>query len=826
MSNSKKNQEKSDRDELPSIESMLKNLKIPKDNRDINILLLGETGVGKSTFINAFLNYISFASLSQAKNGKFQVVIPSQFTITDENYKERVIKVGEDHNESIEVGASATQACRSYVYPVKGSNLKIRLIDTPGVGDTRGIEQDNVNFENVLSFIGELKYLNAICILLKPNNSRLTVMFEFCIKQLLSRLEKSASENLIFVFTNTRSTFYRPGETLPSLKKLLGTVKGVDIACDKKNIFCTDNESFRFLAALKNKVQFTPTAVNNFSQSWTQSYEECLRMIKYIVGDANNPGIVPHDVKNTISVNEARRLIVQLSQPLAEIAQLINDNIRAVDAHKDHLKFTTTSLTELRSKLYIPIIDLKVTKLNQPTTVCTSVQCSKVYEVGGKKKWHYHQKCHSPCYLSNVPKEIIGSPELINCAAMNPNGECHKCSCRYQVHMHIYYETEAFENRLEDELVKTKIVTKEQAIQSAQNLSLKLSNRLWKLNKERETIIKTTAKFACFLKMNAITPYNDAYEAYLEYLIDREKSMGDVTDYELIKQLERILREYFEEKSAILNAMSEAQDGSSFITADEIISSIQRLYSLELFGDRIREMVEAQNRARKDENKSETKEFVLEEVQRALQFRVRGPGGRGRQQNLRVSTNRSQNYNQNPWSHPNRWSNENAWRNPNPHHGPQYGSNVVVNQDGLGNIEMKVYPSHSRNYYDPPRTPEGMNYPYHNYPEYSYNRMPPPPAYSSHPPYTQPPSLFQTNYQPPNNYSVTNTERPARRGSRGGGRPKSYSSQPGYYSEPETKQRRNRNCSRPNTKNKRHNLNASSSSSDEDYFSSSDRRRE
>ncbi|KAF5288459.1 hypothetical protein FQR65_LT02111 [Abscondita terminalis] len=643
------NKQKNAWETFPSIQNTLKHLKLSENKNEINILLLGETGVGKSTFINAFFNYVSFSTFWKAKNEKLQVMIPSQFTITDENYEERLINVGEDHNESIEIGASATQSCRSYIYLVPHTNVTLRLIDTPGIGDPRGIDRDNVNMENVLSFIGELEHLNAICILLKPNNSRMTVLFEFCIKQLLSRLEKSASKNLIFVFTNTRSTFYRPGETLPTLKRLLSTIKGVDICCEKKNMFCTDNESFRFLAALKNKVKFRKDDITNFGKSWAQSNEECLRMIAYIVGDGNNPGLIPHEVKNTISVNEARRLIVQLTKPLAEIAQLIQDNIRAVDTHKMSLKLTNTTLTELKSKLYIPIVDLKVTTLKQPTTVCTSLKCSTVYQVGDKKKWHYHQRCHDPCYLRNVPREVIGSPELVNCAAMNQSGACKKCTCRYQVHMHIYYETETFESRLEDKTVKTTINSKEQAWQNARILTSNLSSRLVMLNNERQTIIKTTAKFACFLKNNAIAPYNDAYEAYIKYLIDREKSLGEVSDSEMIKQLERLLREYGEEKTIIMNAISEAKDRSSVIKADEIIHDVRCLYSLNLYGSKIQELFHAQDRARKDENNSQTKEFVYtatfntdESSSKRIHRRVKT-----KQRNLQFSSNTIQNRPQN-----------------------------------------------------------------------------------------------------------------------------------------------------------------------------------
>ena len=60
---------------------------------EINILLLGETGVGKSTFLNAFVNYLKFNTLNEANSGNMEVLVPSKFTITDENYKVQTIMI-------------------------------------------------------------------------------------------------------------------------------------------------------------------------------------------------------------------------------------------------------------------------------------------------------------------------------------------------------------------------------------------------------------------------------------------------------------------------------------------------------------------------------------------------------------------------------------------------------------------------------------------------------------------------------------------------------------------------------------------------------------
>ena len=173
--------------------------------------------------------------------------------MTDENFEEKKIVLGRDLDDQRKDGESDTQQCCSYEFPFNG--YTIRLIDTPGVGDTRGVEQDKLNFDNILAFIGNYLELHCICVLLKPNNARITITFEYCIKQLLAHLQKSASNNIVFLFTNTRSTFYRPGDSAPSLKRILNQVKemppNVDIRFNKSTVYCLDNEAFRFLMAIK-----------------------------------------------------------------------------------------------------------------------------------------------------------------------------------------------------------------------------------------------------------------------------------------------------------------------------------------------------------------------------------------------------------------------------------------------------------------------------------------------------------------------------------------------------------------------------------------------
>jgi len=437
-------------------------------SKEINILLLGETGVGKSTFINAFANYLNFSELKDAEASEPICLIPTSFIVTSKG-KRFTIKLGEDSNESNAAiqGQSATQMCRDYVFSINDS--KIRFIDTPGMGDTRGIDQDAYNVENILSFIGQHDFLHAICILVKPNNPRLTPTFKFVIMQLLSQLERSASKNIIFVYTNARSTFYSPGDTAPAIEEVLKEIKaglGVEIMHDEeKNVFCLDNEAFRFLLAIR-EVAFGPGERKAFEGSWETSVKESQRLIDYIVRGNDGKGLEPHKVKNTLSVNEARKMISTLRKPSEEIVENIEMNVSAIEKRKQEIQEHEGDIKFLESKLTIPIIEINMIELDEPRTVCSSKTCRKHAKLtNGDYTIIYPQICCEPCFP--VPKEslwgllrfgqlaIDSLGALYFCKAFDKLGTCTVCGCSFTEHMHIYYSKTVTER--EDDSVKFKL---------------------------------------------------------------------------------------------------------------------------------------------------------------------------------------------------------------------------------------------------------------------------------------------------------------------------------------------------------------------------------
>lgn len=81
------------------------------------------------------------------------------------------------------------------------------------------------------------------------------------------------------------------------------------------------------------------------------------------------------------SARDAQRLAVQFSRPLADVTDLINENIAALQRHSAYLEGRALAVAELEDNLYVPRIKLQLTELKHPITVCTSAQCCEVYLV-------------------------------------------------------------------------------------------------------------------------------------------------------------------------------------------------------------------------------------------------------------------------------------------------------------------------------------------------------------------------------------------------------------------------------------------------------------
>ncbi|KAG0315480.1 hypothetical protein BGZ97_008184 [Linnemannia gamsii] len=547
--------------------------KIRPGDDEINILLLGETGVGKSTFINAFANYLRYDSLEIAERMEMTTLIQSKFEIGGET----VIAGKPDQNEKLKNGQSSTQYCRSYVFPLN-DDIKIRLIDTPGIGDTRGVKQDRINFEEILNYISGFDKINGVCILLLPDTPRLTTSFRFCIDELLLHLHKSTADNIMFTFTKTRSSFYGPGDTMTPLRTYMDELKqgnGISIQLEPDTLFYFDNEAFRLYAALKQGFVFDPKTKEAFGASWTKSVEEARRLVKRVMD------LTPHKTAETVTLDMARRSVLILAEPMAKINENITIEVENIKNFKAEAQNNEISAEQLKARLICSYMDLDPINLDRPRTVCTSSSCTTVHG----KIVRYTKHCHANCWLNNVAINVMNHARLRHCSAMDGGENCTVCGCRWEKHMHVKIDYTEVKKQKTDTAVQQQLEEKLSRADAMKLAIIEAEERQKILESEKKIIFDSLMTFTGFLLQNSILVQNSGILAYIDMSIENQDRIAERTkDYSIVRSLQAQRNEFIAQMEIIERAIMDGKSHAAKITATQVVSAKEELCRLKVNG--------------------------------------------------------------------------------------------------------------------------------------------------------------------------------------------------------------------------------------------------
>ncbi|XP_046655010.1 uncharacterized protein LOC124348779 [Daphnia pulicaria] len=151
------------------------------------IILMGATGCGKSTLINGMVNYI----LGVKWNDPF-----------------RFKCVREDEKTAKNQAISQTSTVTAYTlrhHDGMAIPHSITIIDTPGYGDTRGVQRDKEITRKIHQFLTQpetrVDEIHAACFVAASGNSRLTPTQSYIIDSVLSIFGKDVKENIRLLVT-------------------------------------------------------------------------------------------------------------------------------------------------------------------------------------------------------------------------------------------------------------------------------------------------------------------------------------------------------------------------------------------------------------------------------------------------------------------------------------------------------------------------------------------------------------------------------------------------------------------------------------------------
>ncbi|KAL4009402.1 hypothetical protein ACER0C_003254 [Sarotherodon galilaeus] len=201
-----------------------------KSNR--TILLVGETGAGKSSLINALLNY--------TMGVKWEDEV--WFMIVDEERRSQTSDV--------------------IVYEIFGFEdetlpYSLTIINTPGYGDTRGIEHDDIISHRLLDLFQSedgVHEVHAVGLVMKASVNRLNEPLRYIFDSVMSLFGKNMEKNIVALITHSDGS--RPKNPLQVL--------------EAANIKCAKNEDSQPVYFLFNNCQLEERMEENtiFRTSW------------------------------------------------------------------------------------------------------------------------------------------------------------------------------------------------------------------------------------------------------------------------------------------------------------------------------------------------------------------------------------------------------------------------------------------------------------------------------------------------------------------------------------------------------------------------------
>lgn len=155
-------------------------------NGKIRGVVIGETGSGKTSFLNLIGNLQQMNSLTKHQ--------PLTLDMVRHLHKEAKTDQNAAQGDS--------QTDKAFPHKISGLGFDLTLIDTPGFADTRGIDHDTKHAQKIQSAIEACDSINCIVLVINGANARMTAQMRFVMAQVTAIMPKQILDQIVVVLTN------------------------------------------------------------------------------------------------------------------------------------------------------------------------------------------------------------------------------------------------------------------------------------------------------------------------------------------------------------------------------------------------------------------------------------------------------------------------------------------------------------------------------------------------------------------------------------------------------------------------------------------------
>uniref|UniRef100_A0A3Q2CUC6 AIG1-type G domain-containing protein n=1 Tax=Cyprinodon variegatus TaxID=28743 RepID=A0A3Q2CUC6_CYPVA len=349
------------------------------------ILVLGATGAGKSALINGMINYILGVKWED----------PYRFKIVDDGEKK-----SQAHSQT-----SLVTVYKLHYREGFNIDYTLTIVDTPGFGDTRGIDRDReitVQLRNLFSSKDGINVIDAVCFVAQAALARLTATQKYIFDSIFSIFGKDIKENIRVLVT------FADNQKPPVLEAI--SVSGVPCPKNKKGV----PVYYKF----NNSALFADNGDSDNGENFDQMFWKMgtENMKKFF---AELSRMEPKSLMLTNQVLEDRQeleisienLGTKVKLGLAKLEEITKTE-QEIQKHRDEI---------MRNQNFSFIINKTVPE--------------KVKISGSKKYTTNCQKCQYTCHF---PCKIQKTGDKRRCGAINKkNGKCRNCKgkCTWNVHV-------------------------------------------------------------------------------------------------------------------------------------------------------------------------------------------------------------------------------------------------------------------------------------------------------------------------------------------------------------------------------------------------------
>ncbi|XP_054846956.1 uncharacterized protein LOC129337379 [Eublepharis macularius] len=354
------------------------------------IMVMGATGSGKTTLINGMINYI--LGVHWEDGFRFNLIHEQ----TNRSQAE---------SQTSDVTAYEINFRKGFTIP-----YSLTIIDTPGFGDTRGIEHDRQIIEKVREFFctpGGIDHIDGVCFVVQSSLARLTQAQKYVFDSVLSIFGKDIKANILILVT------FADGQAPPVLEAILES----EVPCAKDDNNYPVHFKFNNSALFVSNFAAGENTLNFDKMFWKMGTASMQTFFQSLLGLEPRSLILTKEV-----LQERKRLetAVEGLQPQIKAGLTKLDSLRKtkqiLEQHKDEMAANKDFEVEV------------------PKTIAKKFEINEGFITNCQK---CHFTCHYPCYIPN-------DREKHKCTAMNGKGDCEVCpgKCRWDIHFNQKYRWE------------------------------------------------------------------------------------------------------------------------------------------------------------------------------------------------------------------------------------------------------------------------------------------------------------------------------------------------------------------------------------------------